>query len=148
FDGDGDRMLAVDERGQAVSGDKIIALLALRIPRYRRQGRVVMTHMTNVGVEHALAAAGVTMLRTEVGDSKVLAAMQEHGLDLGGEQSGHIIMRDRLTTGDGIASGLQLAALLGRANEPLSKLAAPFSEYPQLLTNLRVARINGWNTDK
>lgn len=147
FDGDGDRMLAVDHDGKPVSGDKIIALFATRLPRYRRQGAVVMTHMTNVGVELALAAKDVKMVRTEVGDVKVLEAMLRHNLNLGGEQSGHIIMLDKSRAGDGILAGLQLAGLLRAARQPLAELAAQFPEYPQLLTNLTVHDKQAWQQD-
>jgi len=147
FDGDGDRVLAVDHRGRDVSGDVIIALFATRLQRYRRRGAVVMTKMTNVGVERALAQRGVSMVRTEVGDTKVLAAMLAQGIDLGGEQSGHIIMHDKSVAGDGILSGLQLAALLSREGRPLADMAEEFPQFPQLLTNLRVRDRSAWQTD-
>jgi phosphoglucosamine mutase len=138
FDGDGDRVLAVDSAGRAVSGDVIIALLATGIPAYRRGGAVVMTHMSNLGVEEALLAKGIRMYRTDVGDAKVAATMFEQGILLGGEQSGHVIMRDRLPSGDGILTGLALAHLLRRSARPLVALAAQYPQYPQRLTNLRV----------
>jgi phosphoglucosamine mutase len=141
-------MLAVDEQGRPVSGDKIIALFAVRLPRYRRQGAVVMTRMTNLGVEDELKQQGVAMHRTEVGDSRVYAALLENGLLLGGEQSGHIIMRDLLPTGDGIAAGLQLARLIADSGRPLSELAAGYVEYPQQLTNLRIGDRAAWQRDK
>jgi phosphoglucosamine mutase len=148
FDGDGDRVLAVDAGGAPVSGDKIIALFATRLPRYRNQRGVVMTQMTNMGVEEALARRGVAMRRTDVGDAKVLAEMMASGLNLGGEQSGHIIMRDKLPAGDGILAGLQLAALLARSGKPLRELVAEFAEYPQQLTNLQVRDRAAWMRDK
>lgn len=148
FDGDGDRVLAVDEQGRPVSGDRIIALFATRLNRYRSQGGVVMTHMTNMGVEQALALRGVKMLRTEVGDINVMNSMLEHGINLGGEQSGHIIMRDKAPSGDGILVGLQLASLLARASMPLSEMVAEFVEYPQLLTNLQVRDKRAWVKDR
>jgi phosphoglucosamine mutase len=148
FDGDGDRVLAVDELGRPVSGDRIIAMFATRLPRYRSQGRVVMTHMTNMGVEQALKLRGVEMLRTDVGDINVMNAMLEQGINLGGEQSGHIIMRDKAPSGDGLLVGLQLAALLIGSGRPLSELAAEFEEYPQLLTNLQVADKVAWVKDR
>jgi phosphoglucosamine mutase len=148
FDGDGDRVLAVDHTGRPVNGDKIIALLALHIPRYKKQGGVVMTQMTNLGVEEALAKKGIRMLRTEVGDIQVLGAMREQGLDLGGEQSGHIIMLDKAPGGDGILAGLRLAQLLRRSTKSLAELAAQFPEYPQLLTNLHVKDKTAWMRDK
>jgi phosphoglucosamine mutase len=148
FDGDGDRVLAVDEEGRQVSGDKIVGLFALHLQRYRRQGAVVMTQMTNMGVEDSLRRRGIRMIRTEVGDIQVLAGLRKHRLALGGEQSGHIILRDKLPAGDGILVGLQLAALVCGANAPLSKLAEAFEEYPQQLTNLRVGDRQGWRQDK
>lgn len=148
YDGDGDRVLAVDHLGHSVSGDKIIALLALRIKTYRQQGAVVMTQMTNLGVEEALAREGVRMHRTEVGDIQVLAGMQREGLHLGGEQSGHVIMRDMATSGDGILTGLRLADIVRRAKKPLAELVAPFSEYPQKLTNLELRDKAAWRKDR
>jgi phosphoglucosamine mutase len=148
FDGDADRVLAVDQEGRAVSGDKIIGLLATRIPRYKKQGGVVMTHMTNLGVEEALARRGVVMHRTDVGDAKVAATMSRLKLDLGGEQSGHVIMRDLLPSGDGILTGLRFACLVRASGKTLAELAGEFPEYPQLLTNLAVDDKSGWQGDK
>ena len=148
FDGDGDRVLAVDEKGRAVSGDKIIALMGTRLKRYRDQGAVVMTHMTNIGVELALNRRGVKMVRTEVGDINVLRTMNKRRLSLGGEQSGHIIMLDRLPGGDGILAGLQLAMVIRSAKRPLGDLVADFEEFPQVLTNLTVRDKLGWQDNK
>lgn len=148
FDGDGDRMLAVDEQGQAVNGDKIIALLALHLPRYRKSGAAVMTQMTNMGIERQLRQQGIKLVRTDVGDVLVMRELLRRKLLLGGEQSGHIIMRDLLPGGDGILAGLQLARLLRTAGRPLSDLAGRFAEYPQQLTNLRVADKHAWQRDK
>lgn len=148
FDGDGDRVLAVDEAGRPVSGDQIIALFATRLPRYRREGAVVMTQMTNMGVEQALSELGIALLRTDVGDTLVLEELIRRGLHLGGEQSGHVIMRDKLPTGDGILAGLQLALLLRSAGRPLSELAAQFPQFPQRLTNLKVRDRQAWQRDQ
>ncbi|MBN2083017.1 phosphoglucosamine mutase [bacterium] len=148
FDGDGDRIKAVDENGKEVSGDKIIALFATQLSRYRRQKAAVMTHMTNMGVELALRELGIRLVRTEVGDIKVLAEMKRQKLDLGGEQSGHIILRDKVPTGDGILVGTQLAALAARTKQPLSQLVAGFPEYPQQLTNLSVSDKEAWRKSK
>jgi phosphoglucosamine mutase len=148
FDGDGDRVLAVDELGQPVNGDKLIALLALRLPRYRKTGAVVMTHMTNMGIERQLSEHGIRMVRTDVGDVLVMRALLEQGLLLGGEQSGHIILRDLLPGGDGILAGLQFATVVAGAREPLSALAAGFPEFSQLLTNLQVQDKYAWQRDK
>jgi len=148
FDGDGDRVKAVDEKGHEASGDKIIALFATRLRRYRSQGAVVMTQMSNAGVEQALRERGVRMVRTDVGDIHVLAAMRRRRLNLGGEQSGHIIMRDKAPTGDGILAGLQLAQIMRTSGLPLSALLRGFNEYPQLLTNISVVDKEAWRGDK
>ncbi len=148
FDGDGDRVLAVDELGQPVNGDKLIALLALRLPRYRKSGAVVMTQMTNLGIEQELEKKGIHMVRTDVGDVLVMRALLEQGLLLGGEQSGHVIQRDLLPAGDGILAGLQFAAVVASAAQPLSELAGQFPEFPQRLTNLRVQDKYAWQRDK
>jgi phosphoglucosamine mutase len=148
YDGDGDRVLAVDHLGRPVSGDKIIALLALRLRSYRKQGAVVMTQMTNLGVEEALEREGVRMHRTEVGDIQVLAGMRREGLNLGGEQSGHVIMSDVATSGDGILTGLRLADVVRRLHKPLAELVASFPEYPQMLTNLELRDKAAWKKDK
>ena len=148
FDGDGDRVLAVDEQGQPVNGDKLIALLALRLPRYRKSGAVVMTQMTNLGIEQELQKQGIRMVRTDVGDVLVMRALIEQGLLLGGEQSGHVIQRDLLPAGDGILAGLQFAAVVAGAKQPLSELAVQFPEFPQQLTNLRVRDKYAWQRNK
>jgi phosphoglucosamine mutase len=148
FDGDGDRVLAVDHLGRAVSGDKIIALMATRIKAYRDQGAVVMTQMTNLGVEETLGRQGVHLHRTEVGDIQVLKGMQAAGLSLGGEQSGHVIMLDLATSGDGILTGLRLADLVRKAKRPLAELVADFPEFPQKLTNLQLRDKEAWRRSK
>jgi phosphoglucosamine mutase len=132
FDGDGDRMLAVDERGEAVDGDQIIAILALDL----EVDRVAVTVMTNLGFHSLMRERGIDVLTTDVGDRYVLEALQESGALLGGEQSGHIIyLRDHVT-GDGLAAGLLLAgALQGR---PLSEAAAVMPRFPQVKENVRV----------
>jgi phosphoglucosamine mutase len=132
FDGDGDRMLAVDERGEAVDGDQIIAILALDL----EVERVAVTVMTNLGFHTLMRERGIEVLTTDVGDRYVLEALQTSGAVLGGEQSGHIIyLRDHVT-GDGLAAGLLLcAALRGRH---LSEVAAVMPRYPQLKENVRV----------
>ena len=148
FDGDGDRVLAVDHNGTAVDGDQIIAIFATRLPRYRRQHAVVMTQMSNMGVEEALAARGIQFIRTEVGDTLVLEELIKQNLYLGGEQSGHIILRDKLPTGDGILAGLQLMQILRSTGLSLAELASAFPQYPQKLTNLRIHDRQAWLKDK
>jgi len=133
FDGDGDRMLAVDEHGEVVDGDQIIAILALDL----EVGTVAVTVMTNLGFHALMRERGIEVLTTDVGDRYVLEALKEAGAVLGGEQSGHIIyLRDHVT-GDGLAAGLLLcAALRGR---PLSEVAAVMPRFPQIKENVRVA---------
>jgi phosphoglucosamine mutase len=132
FDGDGDRMLAVDERGEAVDGDQIIAILALDI----EVDRVAVTVMTNLGFHALMREHGIEVMTTDVGDRYVLEALRHSGALLGGEQSGHIIyLRDHVT-GDGLAAGLLLvAALRGR---PLSEVAAVMPRFPQVKDDVRV----------
>lgn len=142
FDGDADRMLAVDETGALLDGDEIVAMLAKD-----RQARglldddtVVVTVMSNMGLRLALADHGIGVVETQVGDRYVLEALERGGWLLGGEQSGHIIFRDLATTGDGILTGVQLLDLLSRSNQSLSQLAAAaMVRFPQVLKNVRVA---------
>src|SRR5260221_2599090 len=133
FDGDGDRMLAVDERGEAIDGDQIIAVLALDL----EVDAVAVTVMTNLGFHALMGERGVRVLTTDVGDRYVLEALQESGAILGGEQSGHIIYLHDHVTGDGLAAGLLLcASLRGRR---LSEVAAVMPRFPQVKENVRVA---------
>ena len=144
FDGDADRLLAVDERGGVVDGDHLIALCALDL---RARGglagdTVVVTVMTNLGFRLAMERAGVAVHETPVGDRHVLAALDAHGWSLGGEQSGHLIFRRLATTGDGLLTGLQLLDLLARSGRPLSELATgAMTRVPQVLHNVRVAAL-------
>jgi phosphoglucosamine mutase len=132
FDGDGDRMLAVDERGQPVDGDEILAVLALHLG----VDLVAVTQMSNLGLHRLLEEHGIRVVTTDVGDRYVLEALYEHGGLLGGEQSGHIIYLDGHVTGDGLAAALLLcAALKGRT---LSEAVSVLRRYPQAKTNVRV----------
>lgn len=143
FDGDADRVLAVDERGELVDGDQLIALFAIdRRARSRLAGdAVVVTVMTNLGFRLAMARHGIGVVETAVGDRNVLEALDAGGLCLGGEQSGHIIFRDLAGTGDGLLTGVQLLDLLVRTGRPLSALAADaMTRFPQVLRNVRVPR--------
>jgi phosphoglucosamine mutase len=142
FDGDADRLIAVDERGQVVDGDHLLAILGCdMLARDRLPGAtVVATVMSNLGLEVCLQAAGGRLRRTRVGDRYVLEEMRRHGYALGGEQSGHIIFLDHHTTGDGLTTAALLADLLRRSGRPLSELAASMQVFPQVLRNLRVAR--------
>ena len=140
FDGDADRLVAVDERGGLVDGDHILAIAALDL---RARGRlrsdtVVATVMANLGFHQAMAAEGIRVETTPVGDRSVLEAMEAGGFSLGGEQSGHIIFGDLATTGDGLLSGLVLLDALARSGRPLSELAAVVVKLPQVLRNVRV----------
>ena len=140
FDGDGDRLVAVDEKGAVLSGDQIIAVCARDL---KEQGRlkndlVVSTVMSNMGLRVALEEMGVQQATTRVGDRYVMEAMKEKGAVLGGEDSGHLIFLDHHTTGDGILSGLQLLAALLRSQKPLSELGRCMAVFPQVLMNVRV----------
>jgi phosphoglucosamine mutase len=141
FDGDADRLVAVDERGGLVDGDHILAIAALdlRARGCLRHDTVVATVMANLGFHQAMAAEGIRVETTPVGDRSVLEAMEAGGFSLGGEQSGHIIFGDLATTGDGLLSGLVLLDVLARAGRPLSELAGVVVKLPQVLRNVRVA---------
>jgi len=141
-DGDADRVLAIDERGALVDGDQILALCALDMAAQGRlPGRtVVATVMSNMGLEVALRRAGISLVRTAVGDRYVLEEMHRAGHPLGGEQSGHVIFADHNTTGDGIVTALQVLATIVRSGKAMSELAACMSHYPQVLQNVRVRR--------
>ncbi len=141
FDGDADRVVAVDSRGRIVDGDHMMALLAL--DRHDRgllaDGTVVVTVMSNLGFHRAMAAAGINVEQTQVGDRYVLDALERGGWNLGGEQSGHVIMTDISRTGDGLLTGLHLLDLVQRSGRPLADLAADaMTTVPQLLHNVAV----------
>jgi len=141
-DGDGDRLLCVDERGALADGDQILAMCALdMLAEGRLPSRtVVATVMSNVGLEVAMRQAGIRVARTPVGDRSVLEEMLRGGHALGGEQSGHVIFTEYNTTGDGIVTALQVLAAMLRAGKPLSELAACMPRFPQVLENVRVQR--------
>jgi phosphoglucosamine mutase len=145
FDGDADRVIAVDETGALVDGDHILAVTALDLAaRERLPGAaVVATVMSNFGLRRALSERGIRLVETPVGDRHVGAAMEAEGLVLGGEQSGHVIFADFATTGDGTLTGLLLVDAVRRAGEPLSELAGVVTKLPQLLVNVRVASRGG-----
>ncbi|MFA5606207.1 MAG: phosphoglucosamine mutase [Leucobacter sp.] len=138
-DGDADRCLAVDADGRVVDGDKIMAILALSMESRGKleQNTLVTTVMSNLGLKLAMADNGIGVVETGVGDRYVLEAINEHGYSLGGEQSGHVIMSDYATTGDGILTGLHIAAEVVRSGQPLSELARCMEVYPQVLVNVR-----------
>jgi len=138
-DGDADRCLAVDHRGRVVDGDQIMAILAVSMKQrgLLTANTLVATVMSNLGLGVAMAAHGITLLQTGVGDRYVLEALNDHGLSLGGEQSGHVIMTEYATTGDGILTGLQLVAEMARTDKSLADLASVMTVYPQVLINVR-----------
>ena len=141
FDGDADRLLAVDERGELIDGDQLIALFArdLRDRGELAGNRVVVTVMSNLGFRLAMDEQGIEVVETPVGDRHVLEALARTSSSLGGEQSGHIVFADRATTGDGVLSGVQLVDLVGRSQIPLSVLAAEVMDrLPQVLRNVRL----------
>jgi phosphoglucosamine mutase len=137
-DGDADRCLAVDAAGEVVDGDQILAVLALAAKDAGRltADTVVATVMSNLGFRQAMREAGITVVETPVGDRNLLAAMLDGGYVIGGEQSGHIIMLDYATTGDGLLTALQLLAVAARRGEPLAKV---MTRYPQVLVNVPAA---------
>jgi phosphoglucosamine mutase len=139
LDGDADRVILVDEKGQIVDGDQMLAMCGLGMTREAtlRDGTVVATVMSNLGLELALGGVGAKLLRTQVGDRYVVEAMRAGGYNLGGEQSGHLIFLDHATTGDGTLGALQILALMLRTGKPLSELAeASMDRVPQVLENV------------
>jgi phosphoglucosamine mutase len=141
LDGDGDRVVMVDELGRCVDGDQLLYILAKSArDRGELKGPVVGTVMSNLGLEHALAEIGVEFRRAQVGDRYVLAMLNEAGGTLGGEASGHILCLDKTTTGDGLISALQVLAVMKQTGAGLAELAAGMRKYPQVLLNVRVAK--------
>ncbi|MGI8985168.1 MAG: phosphoglucosamine mutase [Acidimicrobiales bacterium] len=148
FDGDADRVLAVDAGGNLVDGDQLIAICAIdRRTRGRLPGdTVVVTVMANLGFRHAMVAHGIAMVETDVGDRYVLEEMERGGWGLGGEQSGHIIFGDLATTGDGLLTGLQVLDVMARTGQSLADLAGVMDRLPQILRNVPVA-VRGASVD-
>ncbi|HEX9671100.1 MAG TPA: phosphoglucosamine mutase, partial [Thermoanaerobaculia bacterium] len=142
FDGDGDRCILADETGAVRDGDAILYLwgTALAARGELEPRKVVATSMSNLGLERALARAGIELVRTGVGDRLVVEAMRREGIRLGGEQSGHVVETSLATTGDGLLTALQMARLVRESGRPLSQLLAGFRRYPQVLLNVRVGR--------
>jgi phosphoglucosamine mutase len=139
LDGDGDRVIIVDEKGHLIDGDQLLAVVAeswLRDGRLTRPG-IVSTVMANLGLERHLAAMGLTLLRTPVGDRYVLETMREQGYNVGGEPSGHIILSDYTTTGDGLVTALQVLAVVKDQRRPVSEACHLFDPLPQVLRNVR-----------
>ena len=141
LDGDADRVMIIDETGQVVDGDQIMALFAARWAEAQRLrgGALVATVMSNLGLERFLAGRGLRLERTAVGDRYVVERMREGGFNLGGEQSGHIVMTDYATTGDGLIAGLQFLAAMAETGRRASELVRQFDTVPQMLKNVRYA---------
>lgn len=140
FDGDADRCLCVDEKGNLINGDFMMAIAAKYL---KQQGRLndnalVVTVMSNLGLDIAMQKEGIRTVKTRVGDRYVLEEMVKYGYKLGGEQSGHIIFLDHNTTGDGLVTGLQMAAIVKKSGKTLSELASMMKELPQVLANAKV----------
>lgn len=144
LDGDADRLIMVDEKGQEIDGDQLMALLAVSLGC----DTLVATVMSNLGLETYLQSQNIKMLRTPVGDRHVVEAMRKGGYTLGGEQSGHIVMGDHATTGDGLLAGLQILSILHERDEPASAVLNCFKPAPQILQNVEIsASANPLKTD-
>jgi phosphoglucosamine mutase len=141
LDGDADRVIFVDERGEIVDGDAVMALCGTRLQRAGRlaKGVVVATVMSNMGLERALSAAGAKLRRTQVGDRYVVEEMRKDGLSFGGEQSGHLVFAEHATTGDGMVAALQVLGIMLREERPLSELSRLMERVPQVLESIRLA---------
>ena len=141
LDGDADRVIILDEKGRVGDGDQFMALMAARWKAEERLkgNALVATVMSNLGLEHFLADRDVQLERTNVGDRYVVERMRAGGFNLGGEQSGHIVMTDYATTGDGLMAGMQFLAEMIRSDQPASELMHQFEPVPQLLENVRFA---------
>ena len=141
LDGDADRVVIVDEKGSIVDGDQLMAVIA---ESWHRRGKlaaggVVATVMSNLGLERYLKSQGLALARTPVGDRYVVEHMRKHGYNVGGEQSGHIVLSDFTTTGDGLVSALQVLACVVATGKPVSEVCARFTPLPQVLKNVRYA---------
>jgi phosphoglucosamine mutase len=145
-DGDADRALLCDASGNVIDGDQILAILALDMGARLKGGRVVGTVMSNLGFVNAMVERGIEVVKTSVGDRYVLERMVAEGLNLGGEQSGHVIMRDFANTGDGVLTALQVLGVMARSGKSAAELASVVTRYPQVLVNVRgvdKARLDG-----
>jgi phosphoglucosamine mutase len=141
LDGDADRVIIADEQGNSVDGDQIMALVADAWRRSTRLlgGGIVSTVMSNLGLEKYLNSIGLSLVRTQVGDRHVVEHMRQNGFNVGGEQSGHIVLNDYNTTGDGLIAGLEVLAVLVQSGKKASEVCRLFDPYPQLLRNIRFA---------
>jgi phosphoglucosamine mutase len=142
LDGDADRVIMADEKGQALTGDHILAISALDLMGRKQlpHNTIVTTEMSNFGLERAMSENGIKMVKTKVGDKYVVEAMRAHGYILGGESSGHIIFSEHSTTGDGLIAGLAVLGVMVKTGKPLSKLRNVMEDVPQVLRNIRVAK--------
>ena len=150
LDGDADRLLAVDENGTLVDGDQILGMIAKNwLKENKLKGDcIVATVMSNLGLENFLNDIGLSLLRTGVGDRYVVEEMRKRGLNLGGEQSGHIILSDYITTGDGIIAALQILSLIKTLSQKASEICHVFDPLPQLIKSLEVTNLKEWNSIK
>lgn len=141
LDGDADRAILIDERGTIVDGDALMALAAIHLKNsgQLRGGKVVATTMSNIGLEIALEREGIGLVRSKVGDRYVVGAMRQHGLNFGGEKSGHLIFLDHSPTGDGTIAALQVLSFMRRTGKPLSELAKVVTLFPQVMVNVPVS---------
>jgi phosphoglucosamine mutase len=141
LDGDGDRLVMVDEAGQLIDGDQLLYVLALaRHEKGELKGPVVGTVMSNLGLEHALQELGIEFRRAAVGDRYVLEALRGSGGVIGGETSGHMLVLDKTTTGDGLISALQVLAIMKETGKRLSELVSGMPKYPQTMVNVRTEK--------
>jgi len=142
IDGDADRVVIIDEKGEIVDGDALLSMCAgdMLARGTLRGGGIVATVLSNLGLERALEAHGLSLARTQVGDRYVVDEMRSGGYNLGGEQSGHLVFLDHTTTGDGLMSALQVLGIMARSGKQLSELADHFERYPQVMVNIAVAR--------
>lgn len=150
FDGDADRLIAVDEQGQIVDGDYTMAILgkAMKARGELKNNTVVATVMSNIGFLKAMREQGIEVVRAAVGDRYVMEEMRKGDFVLGGEQSGHIIMLGHNTTGDGLLTALQLTDIMVESKQPLSELRSIMQSFPQVLVNVRVATKDGWKENE
>jgi phosphoglucosamine mutase len=148
LDGDGDRCILSDENGEIVDGDQIIGLCALQMAQdgLLNKNTVVTTPMSNYGMELTLREQGITMLRAQVGDRYVVDTMRKNGLNLGGEQSGHIVFLDHATTGDGIVAALKVLEAMRRTGKSLSELKKAIRLFPQTREDIRVSKKQPFET--
>ncbi|MBW6520260.1 MAG: phosphoglucosamine mutase [Desulfoarculaceae bacterium] len=141
LDGDGDRLIVADEKGRIIDGDHIMAICAAELMKQRKLKKktLVATVMSNMGLEVAMQKMGGRMVRTKVGDRYVVEEMRKNGYSFGGEQSGHLVFLDHITTGDGTLAALQLLAIMKKQRKPLSELATVMESFPQVLKNVRTS---------